>query len=455
MHLTSHRIISAASIRSLAIEMASKSYWDPNTVSPRLVNISTLRVELEDEAEYLKSLHDELVHDTNPAHPSALLNAYQRDLLLNHACLRTSNSCLSQSHDFYTFTHSGLDALVSNYVDRAKALARGPLSKLVLGDQDFGFIWQIMPEDLMLGLNRSAQGVVEEDYQLQNVETVLEGVSLAAMIITFLFYYLRILRPFLKKTESESHRAAILIGFMPDIPEMDAFLARMKKIQRNTDFNSKNKRQSCKESVLACMRRRKNRNAAKVAPDTGRAITPPTTPAFPGAPRRLSDSGIGEAIVKGQSKSTVAFSNARSSGKLTGIGSKYRPRSQTMSPKGGGTGSSGVFNPIGEVHHTGSAKIIVTKDEASEGTQDRSRVNTESLDEKKMKLKSQDSFSGGKPRAAASMDEGKEGKDRVTIGSGKGDSAFLSEEEGDFEMDGFLGVSEGEMLDETSRPSQV
>lgn len=211
MHLSSHRLFSGAAIRTLSIELASFPTWSTSQRSPRLVTEDDLRTSLLNEAGHLKMVHNLLVHDEDSPVPSALLTPYQRSLLLDSRCLRPkTNDCLSEEHPFRSQVYAGLDSLVKEYTARATALARLRNSSLSLGDRNFGFIWQIMPMDLNYGLNASTNGLLADAYILQNVETVLEGVSIAVLVFSLLFYYIRILRPFLKKTESENIRVSIM-----------------------------------------------------------------------------------------------------------------------------------------------------------------------------------------------------------------------------------------------------
>lgn len=244
--IAGQRSLSAEAIRSLSLEISSYQTWWKVGLSPRGKNLNELQRHLQTEIEAFESIHKRLVHpmesnalgieeaESNSA-VSSLLSPYQRNLLIQPQCLRVQhNSCLSESHPYFSEVNLGLDLLVKEYSLKARSIAETASlapRNLSLAATAFGFVWEIGPEDLRAGLNTSKEGILTVDYAYLNTETVLEGVLLAVLVLSLFVYYWRLLRPFLKKTESETHRAAAMIVFLPEIPEMQAFLTRMKKIQ--------------------------------------------------------------------------------------------------------------------------------------------------------------------------------------------------------------------------------
>mmetsp|Transcript_17879 Transcript_17879/g.44330 ORF Transcript_17879/g.44330 Transcript_17879/m.44330 type:complete len:720 (-) Transcript_17879:1147-3306(-) len=225
VRLSGRGALSAASLRSIAIETSLLPYWndtaaDGSVVSPRGEALASLRSKLGEQISLLESTHDSLVHSDEEGTLSMLFSSSQRSILVDPQCLRSSNaSCLPVGHPFYTETTSGLDALVKDYIENANALYAATNSTtstqqavLRLDSQVFGFVWQVGVSDIVEGLASSKSLLVNEGYIFLGIEAALEGTGLGVLVIAIFIYYWRWLKPFLQKTEQESHRAAAMIS---------------------------------------------------------------------------------------------------------------------------------------------------------------------------------------------------------------------------------------------------
>uniref|UniRef100_A0A7S3DIM2 Uncharacterized protein n=1 Tax=Palpitomonas bilix TaxID=652834 RepID=A0A7S3DIM2_9EUKA len=273
------RAFSGESVRSLAIELASAGTWSTSFVSPRGADLASVEQDLRSQVSRFESLHEQLISsnevsdemaaaaadgiDYLPAAASLLLDPYQRKLMNDRQCLRTStNSCLTTADEFYSEANVGLDRLINAYTLKSLAVIGSVTNETtasLLDSRPFRFVWEIGANDLRDGLNSSKRAVI---LSAGENSSIFDGILLAFLLLALIFYYWRGIRPFMKKTESETARAAAMIVFLPEIPELKAFLDRMKKIQKAKSHSTGNPLSSVRmvfRKVRKCCRRKGGR----------------------------------------------------------------------------------------------------------------------------------------------------------------------------------------------------
>lgn len=131
-------------------------------------------------------------------------------------CLRADPSgCFPEGSEYYDITHSGLDAMVSRYIDAYTAFAALPDSLAYANHTLYEFINDVGGNDMVEGLYKAVD--LFEVYTIKRFESVktlhiiLLVISLAiiALFVVFLF------RPYVKLLHEESKDIAGLLSQLP------------------------------------------------------------------------------------------------------------------------------------------------------------------------------------------------------------------------------------------------
>lgn len=132
------------------------------------------------------------------------------------ACLRANQStCLPPSDPNYEITHSGLNAMINQFIQMANLLAGDPVSALGPSNARYDYIWRIAPNDMYDALLQTAalfaSSAIAEYDGVKMLHVVLLSVTLALMPA----YFLLALRPYRARVQRHTMTIAELMSHLP------------------------------------------------------------------------------------------------------------------------------------------------------------------------------------------------------------------------------------------------